>query len=476
MKRLTKQCLGCLLGLGLAGSGWGFSLLGPYKAWQVTALGYSLPNDIGAPMTLSEGYRWNVPTITYAYDQSFVAYFGSNGMVAVDKAIAMLNGLPPMALVTNDASQLYIRGVPVPYDAKKVNDEAGTLGLLDVKSAALGMLLEELGLAESVRWAFSLRNRWTETIAGVTYTNYIVVKYNYDPITRQPSSYVNGTLYTYQIYDPILPINYADAIESPAIANFPIPYSPVAGWFPTAGEFAFGLTHDDVGGLRFLYNTNNLATETLLTNVVGGLGASNCPWCPYLGTNTTNFFLQGTNIFFNTNALGTNLINQGLRPGINKIFFQKVSYDSIIGQGFLTITNNYTDTIISNARPVIQPVSRLIGAPDIIFVAGDLGLFNNYPILALRTDTTDWVNNDAINGQITQGGPGVIPPQVVISFSDQLPYFENQSPSFLDELSAFRSEIWGSFDETANPPIIYPDYGGLTLRDLQNYVLGRTGN
>ena len=67
---------------GAARSTQAFSLLGPYKTWQVQAIGYNLPGDIGGPMTLSEGYRWNVPTIYYAFDQSFIAYFGSNGMAS----------------------------------------------------------------------------------------------------------------------------------------------------------------------------------------------------------------------------------------------------------------------------------------------------------------------------------------------------------------------------------------------------------
>ena len=37
-------------------------------------------------MVLGEEYRWNVPVLTYAFDQSFLDYFGSNGVAAVEKA------------------------------------------------------------------------------------------------------------------------------------------------------------------------------------------------------------------------------------------------------------------------------------------------------------------------------------------------------------------------------------------------------
>ena len=32
---------------------------------------------------LGEEYRWNSPIVTYTYDESFLSYFGSNGVVAV---------------------------------------------------------------------------------------------------------------------------------------------------------------------------------------------------------------------------------------------------------------------------------------------------------------------------------------------------------------------------------------------------------
>src|SRR5712692_7046535 len=96
MKLLTQKFFVLLVVLAVAPIGMGFSLLGPYKSWQVTALGYNLPGDIGGPMNLNEGYRWNVPTVTYAFDATFVTYFGTNGIAAVEKAIQILNDLPQL--------------------------------------------------------------------------------------------------------------------------------------------------------------------------------------------------------------------------------------------------------------------------------------------------------------------------------------------------------------------------------------------
>src|SRR2546429_200830 len=107
MKRLTKSFL-LLLVMGLALSTVGFSLLGPPKIgpapndWQArgfggrpAGLGYSLAGDIGGPMTPLEGYRWNVPFITYGFDESFIRYFGQAGVDAVSNAFQILNDLPP---------------------------------------------------------------------------------------------------------------------------------------------------------------------------------------------------------------------------------------------------------------------------------------------------------------------------------------------------------------------------------------------
>ena len=55
--RFKKTICLLLLLLGVARSGLAFSLLTPLLPWQVTAIGYNLPGDIGGPATLTEGYR-----------------------------------------------------------------------------------------------------------------------------------------------------------------------------------------------------------------------------------------------------------------------------------------------------------------------------------------------------------------------------------------------------------------------------------
>lgn len=475
MLRLTQKLLALGLVAGMAPGALGFSPLGQFRGmppWQITAIGYDLPGDIGGPQEGNEGYRWNIPTIYYAFDASFISYFGKPGMAAVDDAIKIFNELPSFSSITNDEFSLYIRGEPVPTDVRgPQNFSFAQAGLIDVKSQAMQFLMEQLGFAEPTRYTWSLRGRFVVTVGGVMFTNYSVKKLNLDPITFQPSSYVNGQLYDYEIVEPlrVRGIDFADAIEVPVNPPAPYAFSAVADFALGPGEYYFGLSQDDIGGLRFLYNKNNFAVESLVPGISGNvLGSS--PWAPYVGTNVT------TNVTV-TNVVG-NIVVTGIRPGINKIRFKKVKFDSLISQLFLPVTSRYNDLVITNSRAVRQSLQRGLTQPDMLFTAEDNGLIINLiPWIWARTATASWTNNDAINGNdLTTGddfgGPGVIPPQVVMRFSDQLPYWLNSSPNFLtggDDLPA--SAVWGSFDENTQTPVIYPLYLNLTLEDLQR--LGR---
>jgi len=487
MKRYRTHILITFFAVVAATGALAFSLLGPFKPWQVTAIGYNLPGDIGGPMTPTEGFRWNVPTVVFAFDQSWSAYYGQEGIEAVEDAVAILNDIPPASEITDDGTSLYIRGQAVPTDTKRVNFQAQALGLLDVKSHALSLLIEEMGLAEPERYVFTLRGRNTETIGGQTFTNYTIVKLNFDPITLQPSSFVNDVLYTYSIFDPILPQNYADSIETP-VDPLAFAYSSVAGGYLNLsfGEYYTGLTRDDVGALRFLYNRNNFAVENTIAGVgrSTSAGVASSPWVPF--TTFSNIF-GGTNITIpvipgitNTpgQGLGTNATNfvvTALRQGVERVQFVRGNFDSLIGQLFIATTNVFTDRFVSNGIPITQPLQRAVAAPDILFTSEDLGLVQNLvPVLTDRSGTATWEDNNALNGvaNANSTGPGVITPTVTISFSNQLPFFGNQSP-FLDELgSLFGSGVWARFDGTTNPPVIFPRFLSLTLEDLRNLSSG----
>jgi hypothetical protein len=490
--RLIKKLTVLLLAFCTAHTAFGFSLLGQYKGYQVPALGYNLPGDIGGPMSLTEAYRWNVPVITYAFDESFIRYFGTNGMNAVEQALKLVGDVFPVSqipLVTNTTpfgdsfTTFLINGDPAPTDSRGENLTASALGLLDLKSQTLSMVVEQMGLADPERWTYALRARSVYTIANQTFTNYITTINNYDPISLKPTNVVNGKTLHYIIEDPLAPGNYADAVEfnlDPTEFYDPSTVASGQDFGILPGIFFSRLTRDDVGGLRYLYNTNNLVTERLIntgnSTITRGITAGNnglSPWTIVFGP--TNLVSTNSLLFTNNPFGGTNLVDTAIRPGIDRISFVRVNFDSLIGQGFAAVTNIYTDRFITNAKYFTQPLQRAIFQPDFLFVAADLGLFGNpqTPIPTTRTGTAGWVNNDAINGRANQGGPGVITPPIRFSFTDQFPYFDNTTPLFLDDLTdqtAFLSGAWGSFDGSTNAPIVYPEFLGLSLEQIQSIL------
>jgi hypothetical protein len=450
-----------VLVLALAGavhSASAFSLAGPFEAWQVEGIGYNLGfnADVSGPKNLGEEYRWNIKTITYGFDESFLNYFGAKGTAAVMQAVAILNNLPPVSQMSANLSEF-------PTDTRRVNYQAGALGVLDMKSYALAILLEELGLASPERYAFTLRD--SRTVENVL--QYLVIKRNFDPVTSVPSSYVNDALYTYYIDNFTKPLVYIDAVEVPVDplafthrAVVSISGGLEGGYLPM-GEFVTGLTRDDVAGLRYLYGKSgswrNLNIENLIPGTTSsGQNSGDCPWCPVGGTN----------------AVSTNtVVDLALRPGVDKITFKLAKYDSLFGF-FITVTNQYEDSYMTNGSLKTQTTQRVLIQPDILFSAEDLGL-NGYGIpFTWRRSAPNFVNNDALNGQATLAGPGIIQPQAVITFNKLGPYLFDFGPpsNFLDELSGSPGFLWGFFDATTNAPVVFPD--GTSIQELEQQALG----
>src|ERR1043166_4549959 len=104
-------------------------------------------------------------------------------MAEIDKAIAILNALPSMDALNVD---------DFPLSAQRINYQAAALGLRDVKSWTLSWLLQTLGITDPTRFVFTVRNRW---VPGQGPTNYYVIKRNFDPVTWEPTSFINGQLW-----------------------------------------------------------------------------------------------------------------------------------------------------------------------------------------------------------------------------------------------------------------------------------------
>ncbi|MGA4579604.1 Ig domain-containing protein [Limisphaera sp. VF-2] len=260
MWRFCKRLCWMGLALGLAARLHAFSLLGPVnEAYQVPTIGYNLAAnaDIGVPKNLGEEYRWNLPVVYYAYDASFLDYFGSNGVAAIEQAIAVFNSLSNVSSYSTDLSEF-------PLEVTRYNYRAQALSLADLKSVAMHLILEELGLAESVRWIWCLRDRYPQGGAPCPFMIYHVIRRNFDPVTFEPSSYVNGVLWSYFINEICTgPDPLADAVEYlvDPLAQLNLPVSESL-WFDY-GVYLTGLSRDDVGGLRYLWRSNNVNWEAI---------------------------------------------------------------------------------------------------------------------------------------------------------------------------------------------------------------------
>ena len=494
-KRILNAVLAALLVTWLALPAWAFSLRGPRDTWQTAGIGYGvLASDLGGPMNLGEEYRLNVPLLTYGFDSTFLNYFGSNGMVAVEAAFTILNATPHVSQMSASLAEF-------PTQTKLQNFRAASLGIQDIKSTVLGIMVAQMGLADPERFVWTLRDR--QVGGNPSRTNYLVIKRNFDPTTLNPSSFVNGTLYTYDIREFDVPAVFADAVERPvdpqatsfssvASVDGPVVGSSLFNAGLNAGEFFTGLTRDDFGGLRYLLRFNNYNVErlapgvTLVPQPVNGVFGPSSSFGSFLfGPGGIQFSSPwgptGTNGGF-TNGSGTNvLVTTALRPGIGKVSFQKVLFDSLL-YSTLNVTNMFTDTVITNGISTNQLVQRVQTLPDILFTAADLGVVVTagvpVPILFTRTVLGNWVNNSALNGAggVALPGPGVIDPgsgaapAITITFSKLGPYFINSTPFFLNEGNSRAGNVWGYFDTTTIFSV-FPD--GTTVQDLENQVLGR---
>jgi hypothetical protein len=316
---------------------WGFSLLGPVAnggdAWQVDTIGYNpLPEDSlpTGPKNLGEEYRRNTPVMYYAYDANFLDYFGSNGVVAITNAFAVLNavltnGVDSYNYTNHNGTNLF------PFSTMELNGTAGSLFLLDLKSVTLQLMTEQLGLADPIRYAWALHDRFVvplNTNACPADIEYLVTQRNFDPITLRPTAYVNNVLYGYIIVD-----NCTGTPQPESIAE-PIPPTGIPAAVPVSANFWYGLgsgsfytnlTWDDVGGLRYLISTNNVLFESPPAGSL--LEATNLAGSQLLTTSNLFAFDQATSPTTNN-------------PATLQLLYPGLAIDSVSNYFALVVTTN----------------------------------------------------------------------------------------------------------------------------------------
>jgi hypothetical protein len=257
-------------------------------------------------------------------------------------------------------------------------------------------------------------------------------------------------------------------------------FDPVAAAFDggafSIGSYFSGLTRDDVGGLKYMYQAANKNFEAVLpgsTNagfgtVTGGGGGG--PWT----IPTTNVVVPGTGAV-------SGLADPVVRFGVDKITFMRGDYDSILGQFFTPVPVVYVDTFVTNGVERSQSVLRVVTTPDILYTARDLDLAaepGGIPATVFRrTDTSGWQNDDGLTRAASRAGPGVIRPAIEIAFNNvgfvNLDTAVGPSGNPVIGLGALPYFLYGAFDGSTNEPVIFSQGGNITIQELEQLALGR---
>jgi hypothetical protein len=167
-----------------------------------------------------------------------------------------------------------------------------------------------------------------------------------------------------------------------------------------------------------------------------------------------------------------------LRGGIGKIRLERLTNAVFTGTNFLH-TNTYTASYITNIFGIPSTITNTFfsvnQSPDILFGAGDLGLIQEVPVLILRVHSPGFVSNAGLNSALpNQGGPGNIFGPITVSYSKVGPGLFNQRPGVATEEAGLQgfgeSFIWGSFDGSTNPPVVFPK--DITLEDIELLING----
>jgi len=351
-------------------------------SWEKPIIGYGLTGgpygaDISTPKNIGEGFRRVTPVMYYAMDASFLDFFGLAGTTNIDIAFAMMNGAmcgqtnsvlflnsPTNGIISGFSSDPYT-GTPLvlrdldnlntyttdladfPLESQQINFTAQTLGMTDLKSETLELLVEQMGLTTPERYAWTLHDRFLPPGGKCPGDDlYLVVQRNFDfinsPLNQvQYSPYINGTLYGYIIEEFCQPnqspyVTGNEAITVPvAVDVFADVFTAVASFTLLPGGFYTSLTRDDVGGLRYLYGTNNISYEATVPS--GGR---------LIATNTTppqtfGPTLSLAQLFLDAQISDPNTL-QALYPGLNFIS---------VGTNLVNLVNTNLSLFFTNLPP-----------------------------------------------------------------------------------------------------------------------------
>jgi hypothetical protein len=400
-------------------------MIGPMATNRLTAMGIDLNywDDLGGPKERKNFFRWNMPSLTYSFDATFINYFGLEGRFAINEAMEVVNDFFSNEDYDGVSSlDLAKHGFLGNYNTTWVNTTAQNQGILDIKSLTVGLMVNQLGLGNPHRYAFSIHDATTNQAS--TIINFRVRLRNFDPITENPTDMINNVKYSYRlVHDgtnspgvgnaPFIMPTFADMEEfttdtsgnawtsvaaiadafygnslvywtdQPTLYDFGVYYN---GLNAMGGKYEprHALTYDDAGGLRYLYRTNNFVYETMPPNVVLVIPPQLLPddAVPVFPGPTGRLFpdsLGGNQGFVPRRNSGllpglpiTSVLpaqappaffDLALRGGIDKIQMHEQPFDSLIGITFTPTNLIWTDTFVTtNGQTVLGTTSTVPGS------------------------------------------------------------------------------------------------------------------
>ena len=161
----------------------------------------------GTPKEKHRFFRLNTPYLTYGFHESFVQYFGAEGVVAIDEAMRVINDF----FIPEDGSykgmselDLIKHGFSGNFATWWRNQTAANENLIDLKSLTLGMVVNRLGLGNPHRYAFTAYGVDTSTTATTYQAIFRTKLNNYDPLTYEQTDRINDIQYSYRL----IPVSY----------------------------------------------------------------------------------------------------------------------------------------------------------------------------------------------------------------------------------------------------------------------------
>jgi hypothetical protein len=443
MRKLIEKFLWLAVLVSALQSTQAFSPGGPngnnHDGWQTPSIGYNIYGDDWlSPKNIGEEYRRVTPVMYYAFDATFLGYYGSVGATNIDGAFSIMNNV-----LSNGVSSYSPDFSAFSLESQQINYTAQTLGLMDLRSWTLHLLTREMGLADPNRFVWTLHDRLFDPAIKTPKCpqdeQYLVVQRNLDinPYQSSPySSYINGTLFTFSILEDCGQGGPPDAVTVTSSADpFASAYTAVASLDAfQIGGFYPELSRDDVAGLTYLLSSNNIRYEA--TAPSGGL-------------------LLSTNIQPATNLLTT--------LPISLLFSQSLTNDPVAlanlypGLTYLSVQTNIVNQVSTN---LVAYFTNLTGpftnyGPNFTNWSpvqyGNVFPLTTFPLGPLLSQA---ITNDPLALQLLY--PGLIIGTVNTNFlqvlidTNVVPYFTNQSV-----LPVFSNTIAGGLPNVTTLTNIY---------------------